>query len=394
MRISFRGEPAPGNHVAFSQVKEGEKGFVANNVNRIQPSVGTVENWNRKAGEGTIVLEGSDNVMTFSRRNVLCPKDQEFQTGATVSFIVPDSAAKAQAICVKKEYPLRCFASFADESVMLDELAAKVLPGERWDYRNSIHPSKYPILHNYLLYTFQRLNEEDDGQPPEKRKIKTACSDGGTEKASFNTGLVDHTYRPIFAAFSKRAEHKPGQPIWDFDCFVTRGEKVRGRSYMAMFRDLPERAVYFTDPNDVVYDSSLRLDAVTDHIIGDQGGRLPRRLRDRIPKDMKNPDDVQAFLADHLQMAIERALERIKWNYKTAVPQYYFPHQRIQLLLPLCIDDPRRVDLAIAVEREGGAYVGRTILELDWAYSNARLLARPDSDWLSPEVIQAEEEIV
>ncbi|MEI8140973.1 MAG: DUF3825 domain-containing protein [bacterium] len=41
-----------------------------------------------------------------------------------------------------------------------------------------------------------------------------------------------------------------------------------------------------------------------------------------------------------------------------------------------------------AVEREGGAYVGRTILELDWVYNNARLIARPDSDWLTPNIIQ------
>jgi hypothetical protein len=107
---------------------------------------------------------------------------------------------------------------------------------------------------------------------------------------------------------------------------------------------------------------------------------------------MTNPGDVQSFLADYLRMAIERALERIKWNYKTAVPQYFFSQHRMQLLLPLCIEDPRRVDLAIAVERDGGAYVGRTILELDWAYNNARLIARPDSDWLTPNTIQRIEE--
>jgi len=107
---------------------------------------------------------------------------------------------------------------------------------------------------------------------------------------------------------------------------------------------------------------------------------------------MAAPEKIQAFLSDFLRLAIDRAIERVKWNYKTAVPQYYFEQSQLQLLLPLCIDDPRKVDLALVIERDEAAYVGRTILELDWAYSNARLIARPDSDWLTPDVHQREEE--
>ena len=36
-------------------------------------------------------------------------------------------------------------------------------------------------------------------------------------------------------------------------------------------------------------------------------------------------------------------------------------------------------------ERDGRCYRGNTVLTLDMAYSNARLLARPDPDWLSRE---------
>ena len=32
-------------------------------------------------------------------------------------------------------------------------------------------------------------------------------------------------------------------------------------------------------------------------------------------------------------------------------------------------------------------YVGKTILTLDMAYSNARLITRPDSDWLLSDII-------
>ncbi|MCH8989880.1 MAG: DUF3825 domain-containing protein [Chloroflexi bacterium] len=34
-----------------------------------------------------------------------------------------------------------------------------------------------------------------------------------------------------------------------------------------------------------------------------------------------------------------------------------------------------------------GNYFGHTVIPFDWAYRNARLICRPDSDWLVPETI-------
>ena len=43
-----------------------------------------------------------------------------------------------------------------------------------------------------------------------------------------------------------------------------------------------------------------------------------------------------------------------------------------------------KADLALSVEKDGKRYISRTVLELEWAYSNARLLAKPDREWLDP----------
>lgn len=83
-----------------------------------------------------------------------------------------------------------------------------------------------------------------------------------------------------------------------------------------------------------------------------------------------------------LRGAIENARERVRRNYKAAVPQYY--QGRVQLLLPLCLAAPGSADLALVVERLEGFYRGSTCLTLDMAYNNARQLARPDRDWLQP----------
>ncbi|MBI2222176.1 MAG: DUF3825 domain-containing protein [Acidobacteria bacterium] len=63
--------------------------------------------------------------------------------------------------------------------------------------------------------------------------------------------------------------------------------------------------------------------------------------------------------------------------------------QRPTLLLPLAIVDDEVVDIALVVTRNpSGSYQGRTVLPLDWAYQNARLVCRPDSDWLVPAFIK------
>lgn len=83
-----------------------------------------------------------------------------------------------------------------------------------------------------------------------------------------------------------------------------------------------------------------------------------------------------------LRGAIEDAKRRAKRNYKTAVPQFF--EGRIQHLLPLCLQQRNRADLALVVGRTGDVYLARTVLPLDWAYNNARLIARPDNEWLVP----------
>lgn len=60
------------------------------------------------------------------------------------------------------------------------------------------------------------------------------------------------------------------------------------------------------------------------------------------------------------------------------------------LLLPLSLVNEDKVDLALIVEKlPSGAYQGHTVLPLNLAYSNSRLVARPDSDWLITDAIDS-----
>ncbi|HET6989683.1 MAG TPA: DUF3825 domain-containing protein, partial [Bacteroidia bacterium] len=109
-----------------------------------------------------------------------------------------------------------------------------------------------------------------------------------------------------------------------------------------------------------------------EHIIEDNNERFPE------PYKSMNSYQLQTYING----AIQNAKERVKRSYKTAVPQYY--RNNIQLLIPLCLTDPKIANLALVVEDYGNMYRASTCLTLDMAINNARQIARPDRDWLQP----------
>ena len=239
------------------------------------------------------------------------------------------------------------FAFIHNFDTRLESLASMVEP-EEWEYQTSPPTRRMPILFNYLRYTYARVAEED--------KISLA-EDG--QNIIFNTGLVTPNQEPVFA-FCGRNQIPDKQPWFLQDW------KRRGEHDLTKFQQLPEMAHYFSNPSTLVFDTTKELRANIEHVIADNKSRFP------VPYDTMEDYQLQTFLKG----AIDNAKERVRRNYKTAIPQYY--KGRIQLLLPLCISSAARADLAIVVEDHGSFYRASTCLTLDMAYNNARQLAKPD----------------
>lgn len=104
--------------------------------------------------------------------------------------------------------------------------------------------------------------------------------------------------------------------------------------------------------------------------------------KNRFPAPFSTMPDYQLQL--FIDGSVKAAKERLRRNYKIAVPQYFITAGTIQLLIPLCLAAQDIADLAIVVEDYGNMYRASTCLTLDQAMNNARLLARPDRDWLNP----------
>jgi hypothetical protein len=248
------------------------------------------------------------------------------------------------------------FAYIPNADDQLQDLATAMAIHEDWDYRHSANPRPNPILFSYLVHTFERLLEQS----------KIATED---DRACFNTGLVTPNQEEIFALFEKNK--RPDKQPWFFKGF--RRESDRDLIWLA---HLPDIATYFDDPKELIYDQRVDLRPRYDHIIDDNPERFPPPYNDRSNEETKH------LLRNILEGAIEHAKRRIQRNYKTAVPQFY--QGRLQLLIPLCITTSSKADLALVVERTQQAYTATTCLPLDWAYNNARLIARPDNEWLLP----------
>lgn len=254
------------------------------------------------------------------------------------------------------------YASWSLTSVL--ELAG-MAQAEEWTYRYTSSDKPVPILRNYVMYTFRRAYYQD--------RVIEVSDDDQSRYATFNTGLLTPHYERIFAFFVAQTRTEYSQP-WFLRDFC------RESDYRLMrFQRLPERATYFDHPADLLYDPRLDLRVQYEHIVNDRVERFPEILR---TDERRRTESVR--------QAVQHAIFRVEQNYKTAIPQYRFAPRddsdpgKLQLLLPLCLVDVSRADLALSIDKVGDVYRSATVLTLDMAYNNARLIARPDKEWLEP----------
>jgi Domain of unknown function (DUF3825) len=245
--------------------------------------------------------------------------------------------------------------------VWLDKLVEPA-EDEPWDYKHATASEPLPILRSYVRHPFRRLEEMGGG---------IGISKNG-ESSAFNTGLVTPNQEDIFAFF-RRNPRTEAQP-WKLHGF----RKASDWDIIEQFGSSPPPlANYFDDPSVLLYDRRCELYISLDHVM-EQIDRFPKHLQ-------SNP-----YVARQLLISAEATTKkRVYRNYKTAVPQYYRDkggEGSVQLLVPICFENPARADLALVVDKAeaGDAYRGSTVLTLDMAYNNARLLARPNNEWLQP----------
>jgi cold shock CspA family protein len=262
---------------------------------------------------------------------------------------------------------IESFAVFTDCNLALQDLAENLCEKEDWDYINDKQNS-IPVLRSYINQTCKQLIRQD--------KIVTGISSHGDEYAFFNTGLVNRFQDEIYAYFQKNKKYSDMQPWgiktpqWLFLEFNTDQSK-----YYKYFDRPAEIASYFdeADASKLVFDTTVTIRPNWEHL-------EKRKKRIDSPNILAMND--QEF-RDTIEDSINMAKKRIRRNYKTAIPHFY--NNEIQFLIPMCERKNRGLAIAaMVIEKQEQIYVVSTILTLDQAYNNARLLAKPDREWLNP----------
>ena len=252
------------------------------------------------------------------------------------------------------------FAWFPTYEKSIEYLAINLADAEDWEFSDT-KVRKYSILKNYLEHTFRKVKQE--GKVQYTQTNSHAC---------FNTGLVTKNLETIYAFFEENKKITASEhPPFCFKAFLKESDSQLLRVFPG---NLPETANYFQKPEDLIFNPGCKLIPQIDHIIDDNISRFPSH--------MSNLDSSE--IRRRLEGAINEAKKKVKTNYKIAVPQFY--NNKIQLLLPLCLTPGSpNPDLALVTNKiSPDTYTARTCLTLKMAYNNARLIVKPQSDWLKP----------
>lgn len=247
---------------------------------------------------------------------------------------------------------------------------------DAWHFQQERFKAKYasqglPKLRNYLNYTFKRLIELEEQEPG-----KYFIFSQDKEWVTFNTGLQNAHASDLLAVFAryKPRDNQPAKvlPDWVFKGCYTPND----RNYQSHFATKsPDIAWYSTDSRDFIFDTTYGLEReVFDHLF------------DRAKERAGLPNVPDEVVRNYLRGALENLIPKIRRNYKVAIPVYYVEEKRMQLLLPFNSASNANDVSCFLIERDDDikTYRIKTIFDLDHAYFAARLITRPDRDWLNP----------
>ncbi|HNZ27175.1 MAG TPA: DUF3825 domain-containing protein [Spirochaetota bacterium] len=269
------------------------------------------------------------------------------------------------------------FDDWGEGFTFLEELSQKSIP-EKWTYRNHESIIPHPILKSFLENTFEKILKD-------KTQKKFIISDD--EKLGiFNSGLLDKFFHDIYIILKIR--EKDGEKVYYNPSILKSLSDLSKRKFMYKneilnnLDKLPESVDFFSDIKEVTFNNSYSIDRSYDkftHIIEERIEKFPDQYR--------KMNTIE--LARLLDNSINYAKAIAKRNYKLVVPQYRPQTDKLQLLMPIYLGGSfsKQPDFALVLDLEDGFYIPETILSLDSAYQNARLIAKPDDFWLNPDDI-------
>lgn len=295
------------------------------------------------------------------------------------------------------------FKDYEEANTFIKELEANLLPGETWKFKSSgqsdYRPkTEYDILQSYLQHVFDKLLADyNDVKSKNYKKIVFSIDQ---RFALFNSGLLDKFAQDIYLV--GEVFGKVGGSFTFSNVKIAPGKVELMRKYGFAAKDLspyPGVVEFFDKLDDIIYNADVEIDLNYDnlsHIIED--GARRNRFSEKY-NTLYEKGDLPSITST-LIAAIENSKKIAKRNYKYVVPQYRSANRnepgKIQFLMPIYLDRQygERPDFALVLNSEimpdgSKFYTPETILELPWAYNNARVICKPEDTWLNPKTIDS-----
>lgn len=213
----------------------------------------------------------------------------------------------------------------------------------------------YYIIHTFRCCYNKNLIEHDKNDPE--------------SFYLFNTGLLSENGEEIYGVFVKNTNVDPHSQPWKFKGFFLESHRLVldynvDKPKLANF-DLYGETDFQTD-----YDIYLSIN----HILDDNWERFPREIKDLI----------KSVVLGLVKSAFETSEKRVQRNPRLAVAQFHPKTNKIMFLLPLRLFTPTSIEImALAIEKVGeNKYRANTIFDREDAYKKARLVMKPESNWL------------
>ena len=237
---------------------------------------------------------------------------------------------------------------------------------EPWSYKNPALPRKHAshiILEKYIngVFSAQAIAYHHAASQQES-DVRFFIRPG---YACFHTGLLTKRYKDIFGYLEKNRND------WADQAYVLRGFMDDSHPFLKKVDVLPLKPLSDVRAEEVGFRPYWPIRVNVGHILDDPANY------ERIPESIRSFPNLPLLL----QTGVEIARKTAEFIPSMVVPQLY--GGTIQYLLPICLTDPDKPDLAMTISRMEGYYVGNTCLTLEMAYSNARLLAVPTAPWLA-----------
>ena len=235
----------------------------------------------------------------------------------------------------------------------------KLAEREKWRfYDPTAYNNELNVIFYYVIHTFDRCYKQE--------RITISADETA---AAFNTGLMSNAGEEICGLFTKSKTYNPSDPrsnYWYLNGFFIESD----RRFLSYGVEVPPMATYFEDYNELYFDPEKDIVINFEHIFKDN--------RDRLPSELLQMEEGVACQV--LNGLLAHTRKKIKRNNRIPVPQFY--NDKVMFLIPLSGFGSEPIVLAL--EEYENQYRANTVLTLNMAYNCARLLTKPESNWLLP----------